>query len=1093
MKISIQELQGQIRRGPGLVFGPGMSTAPGREVECLKQLKSLHPDLDIDCPCSSFLDYVDLVSAAGTASETKLRNDVQSAFTNAAFANPQLDAITKANWTVIVSLGCDDFLRTKMMDALYATPSKWTLTTIAEPDTTPSLTSVPYYALMGDIRDNRDLSSLAISRSQYLRRQRQWARMLQSLPSIIKNDPLIFLGTATIVERVCDFMNELLKLQPQVPRKLIFLETDPTATNATFRNLVRPFSEIITAECSLSDLCNALSKTNLDIRSLPLFAEPTKGLIDPKVFAEIEDQVAYVPRKDEVRANAAERNRLQDSLFRPTHLDWAPYALGLEFVRDVCSDIEVLVTKFLRTPQAERSPVLQLKGEAGIGKTVIMRTVAFALAQQSKLCVWVKRSYGEVSGHRFDSVVTTLNEAIRRRNTEVIVFLDDPIGNRTQLNEIIISLGKAKFAWLIIVASRKTDETIPVKDGLAQPIPDENIVEVSPEFSNSELERLPDYLVTLGVAENVERAKQMMLAPGVKHSRDVLCSLWYLLPSTQSAIEESLVGEYRRLGETETLIKSFAKAASASKSVAKAAYEFVTTASGFDSVPLPVEVLVSALGISYGEWAENCCERKPLWGLLYEDSYPSAETYAYRTRNHIVTEVLLRTLNHGTAGHTGEFRCLKRLLSACSSTSPQYRTFILDILVERRHLIERRFNYQQAMELYDAAVSAYPKPLGVVEHHRCLAKRKLGGDCQEVYDELRRLIARSQDHTVADQDQADNLHTSAAAALNQMIKEKRVDAADGGETVFEHVSAALEIDQFSLHSHHVHAQTLLTVAAAVRGTNRGAFWTNIERAARIVGRALLLVAHSSPDGQISEQTAQSTKMFQDLRQDILMAQPDLDIIRGQSFEAFKKTGDQTPLAFVARILLTKATQDKRGSLFKKTDEFLRDCFKLINDASKDPRDELLLCRVELIVEWLLNRDRGPVSWEQFESDLYHILRNPRFARDTLWLFYLGVAQYNRGKFVEAEASFQALRSRNLPWDRRQKVRCLYLGEQAAPKIFEGKLSPGAHDNRFVYSAELENDILVRRGSLTGRMDEVKHFKIGFTLYGPLAIGRDEAT
>jgi hypothetical protein len=77
----------------------------------------------------------------------------------------------------------------------------------------------------------------------------------------------------------------------------------------------------------------------------------------------------------------------------------------------------------------------------------------------------------------------------------------------------------------------------------------------------------------------------------------------------------------------------------------------------------------------------------------------------------------------------------------------------------------------------------------------------------------------------------------------------------------------------------------------------------------------------------------------------------------------------------------------------------------------------------------------------------------------------------------------------LPWEIRQKIRALYIGDKSEPQVFEGKIYSGAQDHRFVFSAELENDILVRRGDLPGRPDEVKHFRIGFSFYGPLAVDR----
>jgi hypothetical protein len=181
-----------------------------------------------------------------------------------------------------------------------------------------------------------------------------------------------------------------------------------------------------------------------------------------------------------------------------------------------------------------------------------------------------------------------------------------------------------------VLCTRKTDAIVSALDGTVGADISTRTLEISTDFSTGELDRLPEYLVSLRVAESIEKARAMMLAPGVKQSRDVLCSLWYLLPQTQGSIEESRIGEYQRLGETEKVVAAFATAVGASKSVAKAAYELVTTTSGFDNVALPVEVLVSALGISYPEWSESCSDNKPLWGLLYDEEYPSAESYAYR-------------------------------------------------------------------------------------------------------------------------------------------------------------------------------------------------------------------------------------------------------------------------------------------------------------------------------------------------------------------------------------------------------------------------------------------------------------------------------
>jgi hypothetical protein len=394
------------------------------------------------------------------------------------------------------------------------------------------------------------------------------------------------------------------------------------------------------------------------------------------------------------------------------------------------------------------------------------------------------------------------------------------------------------------------------------------------------------------------------------------------------------------------------------------------------------------------------------------------------------------------------------------------------------------------MELYDAAIKAFPKPAGVLEHQREIVKRHLGGDAQEVYDALRKLIGRSQDRSISDQDAPDNLHTSAAAALHQLIRERRIDPVHGAETVFDHVTSAIAFDQFSLHAFHVHAQTLLTIASGLRGTNQLAFMANLERAARITARGLLLIQQATA-GRSNHSASDSLKLFQDLQAEIVIAHPDIEMGYKEATQLFEETGDQTGFAFIARLLLTKASNVNKGHAFKKVDDYLRYVFKALGAAQKQPCDELLLCRIELVVNWQLNENKGPVVWEQFEEDLLKIVSKPRYAPDAMWTFYLGVAEYHLKKFNEAEGYFQLLRSRSLPSQTGHVIRCLYLGDKSTPRVLEGTIVRGSY-NRFLYCSELGTDVLIRKGEFIDRPDEIKHFKIGFSFYGTIALERSSS-
>ncbi len=241
--------------------------------------------------------------AQGVSTESDIRKYVEGFFDNELVRNPSLDVLVKANWTSVISLCSDDHARQKLKEFIYLKPTHWSVDTVAAPNESLSQTTIPYYAMLGDIRDKRETHRLAVSRSQYLKRKRSWATMLQTLPDVVKSDPIIFIGTENIVEKVCDFMNELFHLAPKIPKRLIFLQDDHTITNPVFKNLVADLCSIHVVPCTIRELSDLLSKDSLSLSKLPLFAEASQKTIDFKVLSETEDQVAYVPRREELVVN----------------------------------------------------------------------------------------------------------------------------------------------------------------------------------------------------------------------------------------------------------------------------------------------------------------------------------------------------------------------------------------------------------------------------------------------------------------------------------------------------------------------------------------------------------------------------------------------------------------------------------------------------------------------------------------------------------------------------------------------------------------------------------------------------------------------
>jgi len=142
--------------------------------------------------------------------------------------------------------------------------------------------------------------------------------------------------------------------------------------------------------------------------------------------------------------------------------------------------------------------------------------------------------------------------------------------------------------------------------------------------------------------------------------------------------------------------------------------------------PLPVEVLVSALGVDYDDWVRVTNKSGPVWGILYSEIFEEGETICYRTRNDLVTRILMEAINGGALGHAGEFDAMTRMLAVCTGTAPVYREFCVRILVRNPAL--RNYEFEDVLKLYDTASRPCPAPDKTILHHKARWVAKKGHD-----------------------------------------------------------------------------------------------------------------------------------------------------------------------------------------------------------------------------------------------------------------------------------------------------------------------------------------------------------------------------
>ena len=281
-------------------------------------------------------------------------------------------------------------------------------------------------------------------------------------------------------------------------------------------------------------------------------------------------------------------------------------------------------------------------------------------------------------------------------------------------------------------------------------------------LDSDELERLPQTLVAVGAAEDIQDAQNAIHRIPTRNATDILCSLWYLVPYTRGQITASLQDEYCRLGMSSEAIRALASLTDSVNSVARTAYEFVAVCSNLN-IGVPLEVLVHGLRVSYSEWLTMCVEGNPIWGLLYDD-LSSDDSVIYSTRNEVVTRVLVDLVNGGL-GHTGEYNRLKTLVSACQIGTPVYRTFLHELLVKSRAKLNGILSFEQGLELYEMAETSFPEKDRSIAHHHGIWIADAGKDPLRAYRQFERALVTPDYPFASGNEPKEIVHTSMAAAV----------------------------------------------------------------------------------------------------------------------------------------------------------------------------------------------------------------------------------------------------------------------------------------------------------------------------------------
>lgn len=1084
--VSIEEALDSLHRRPGIVLGPDATRAPGELARVLiAAIKTCKIESDFsllqDSDCRAEMDKL---KKRISPSEFELlvvefRDGIRR-------MRPSLEInhLAKAGWSACISVTEDLLFESALRIHLDSVAGTRTLTIIDRLGIDPPQRTIAVFKLLGNARTTDEESQLILSEADLLVRQQDWRILLQSFPDFVREAPVFLIGVTSCVLLTRQVLSALSAMQKPKPTKLFFLQNEGVLSDPTIAALCDRF-ETVLIDGSIRDLCAqvaALKAPGISTLAMPV----NKKKLDLAHIIQKHSEIVFLVPSETLSSQATgiDIPALMDGLFRPASQNWQPFQENLDIRRAVTDDLLNSLADIQARATSGDPKLLLIRGEAGVGKTTLLKRIAVEVAQKGVITLWCGRTAGGSWLRAFKSLATEMTDWVKSQSNkklQFIVICDDPWALRIDAGDLISCFDRFPASIVFIFSARNSDHVAGDSSGsLSTFVPDAEI-EVPYELVGTEITQLSAMLVRIGAAKDKESADREIRCIPSRHAKDILCSLWYLIPETRTQLSESLRDEYCRLGSARDVVSNIAESASSQHgSIAHSAYEFVTVTSNL-SIGLPVEVLVHALGVNYSEWLETVGRGRPLWGLLYDIADERDETFLYFTRNEVVTKVLLDLVNGGV-GHAGEMRVLKRLLSACHPGSLVYRTFVLDVLVRGRKKLAEVLNYEQGLELFDIAREALPHEDRVIEHHKGIWMQDVGRDDKDAYLQFEHALT-TEIYPGADRDAPkEHIHTSMAASLVKLIRSGKQDSEGGAAQVREHLRQATSPRFFNSYTSHVSANLLFDLANIdPSGIESASAFTYLVEAFQEIEKARQIIGSR---GQLRHKNREYFELMSDLEKRILNSIPSTSKLKVLAQEMFHDNRNQAGFQVCARRLLVEASQTSKGKDFNEVSEYLKECMIEIQDANSNPSDELLVIRTDLIIRWRI-QSFASVEWEQFRDDLVQIVRNSKYRDDVIKNFYLAVAHFHCAQTTEANALFATLRRwQPLAFGVREP-RCYLLDDFGNPRRFQGTFRK---EFQHWYFNVPELDVSAPlHGTPSYGTGAVAHAYIGFALNGPLAL------
>jgi hypothetical protein len=553
-------------------------------------------------------------------------------------------------------------------------------------------------------------------------------------------------------------------------------------------------------------------------------------------------------------------------------------------------------------------------------------------------------------------------------------------------------------------------------------------------------------------------------------------------------IISSVRDEYFRLGDVAGLKHVVIGTEAHSTQLLRDAYEMVAVADNH-RVPLPVEVLVSALGVGYGVWLQATSGNKSVWGLLYPDDSPDGGTY-YRTRNSIITRMLIETINGGQFIHGAELQILTKLLSAGrGKTTPIYREFCVRLLVPHAKL--EMFSFSEGLQLYDAALGSLRHPDRTLLHHKALWVKNFGNNPLEA-EQILTQVLNTPSYPYTDRQEApEHIHTSLAATILDGIEKNVIPLDEGRQKVYEHLAKSRSAEFFNPNSVHVHANLALRLIKAIEPEKTSDSYIVANTAVADIDRTILML--QNPLSR-SGSAAGHMEMLGEVRGKIYTAIESVGNLEETAMQLWESYQSQDGFVLVARKLLDDARAKNKGTAYRKAYDYCLKARRLIDESGTAISTDLSEVQMQIYYYWYICRSIASpqtgitIEWSLLEKYVVETLHNPDCSRNPLYRFIHALSLAHLDNWAAANALFTKLRHSGLSPDVLWKPRLVFLNPSGGPRRLQGVVRDGV-GRKILHVVDLQSEFPCDKKGDWPRDGETAFAYLQFSFGGATALDK----